>query len=115
MAGHKYGLGRCLREADASYRVVIPVTLVERHLAHGREDPAGRAYRDLRGLLSWEDLDQQVEEGLPVDFADPQVTDIGDDVVLDYVAVLLAGAGTHRVVAQEALLAELRDRHLGLA
>src|SRR5271163_2964211 len=36
-------------------------------------------------------------------------------MVLGHVAVSLASARTHRVIAQEALLAEFRDRHRGLA
>ena len=62
-----------------------------------------------------EDSDEQVEERLPVDLADPQVTDVREDVVLGHVAVLLASARTHRVIAQEAGLAEFRDRHRVLA
>jgi hypothetical protein len=114
MAGDEHRLGRCLPQPDASYGVVVPVALVECHLAHGREDYARGADRDLRGLLRGDNLDQQVEEGLPVDLANPQVTDVRDDVVLGRVAVLLASARSDRVVGQEALLAELRDRHLGL-
>jgi hypothetical protein len=79
------------------------------------EDLACRADRDLRGFLGGEDIDQQVEERLSVNLADPEMADVRDDVVLGHVAVLLAGARTYRVVAQEALLAELRDRHRRLA
>src|SRR5580704_18093383 len=109
------GLAGRMLEPDAAYGVVVPVTLIECHLAHGGEDLACRADRDLRGFLGGEDIDQQVEERFPVNLADPELADVRDDVVLGHVAVLLAGARTHRVVAQEALLAELRDRHGRLA
>jgi hypothetical protein len=83
------------------------------HMPHCREDLARRAYRDLRGLLGWKQLDQQVEGDLPVDLADLEVTDIRDDVVPDHIAVFLARSDSPRGM-QEALFAELRDRHLGL-
>ena len=95
------------RHADLRARVS------RHHMPHCREDLARRAYRDLRGLLGWKQLDQQVEGDLPVDLADLQVTDIRDDVVPDHIAVFLARSDSPRGM-QEALFAELRDRHLGL-
>src|SRR5690242_566404 len=114
MAGHQHRLRRRLLEPDATYRVVAPVPLVERHLTHGREHLTHRPDSDLRGLLRREHLDQQVEERRPADLTDPQMPDVRDDVVPDEVAVPLPSPRTHRVVRQEPLRAELRHRHASL-
>ena len=82
MAGDEHRFSGRMLEPDASYGVVVPVPLIECHLAHGRQDLARRAYRDLRGFLGGENIDQQVEKRFPVHLADPQVTDVRDDVVL---------------------------------
>jgi hypothetical protein len=115
MARNEHWFGRRVLEPDAAYGIVVPVTLIECHLADGREDLAGRADRGLRGFLGGENVNQQVEERFPVNLADPQVANVRDDVVLGHVALLLASGRAHRVVAQEALFTELRDRHRGLA